>query len=378
MHYRKFGKSDYESSILGFGAMRFPLAGGPGSNQTEIDEVEAIKMIRYSIDHGVNYIDTAYPYHGGKSEGLVAKALKDGYREKVKVATKLPTWLINSYEDCEKYLDEQLARLEMDYVDYYLMHAMNKDRWSKMLEVDGLSFLKEALKKGKIKNTGFSFHEDIRFFRTILDAFEWDMCQVQFNYMESSEWVEEIQYAASKGVAVVVMEPLLGGKLASRIPSDIQQIWNEAEQRKDPVEWAFRWIADHPEVKLILSGMSTMDQVIQNVDLCDRCLPESLSRNDKETINRVREAYTKKLKIKCTACEYCMPCPQGVVIPTLLSLYNNVHMYNTLEESKGFYSRIVQGKKDASLCVECGICEDQCPQKLEIIKSLKDVDVKLR
>lgn len=375
MQHRSFGKSGFDVSILGFGCMRLPLL--PGENGSEpdagrIDEAEATKMIRYAIDNGVNYIDTAYPYHRGSSETLVGKALKDGYREKVKLATKLPVWLMKTKEDFDKYLDEQLEKLQTDHVDVYILHALNKERWNTIKELDVLGSMKKAIESGKVKHAGFSFHEDINFFRTILDSFDWGMCQIMFNYMEDREWEKHISYANSKGIAIVVMEPLLGGKLANIPPAEVAKVWKESGYDRSPADWALKWIYNYPEITLALSGMSTMEQVVENLKIAENSMPGTLSEKELNTIDKVRELYTGMTKVKCTGCEYCLPCPNNVSIPEIFSYYNEAATYNIHEASVKNYAGLRKSSKDASLCVECGKCEEACPQKLPIIRHLKE------
>jgi predicted aldo/keto reductase-like oxidoreductase len=375
MQYRKFGKLGFDISILGFGCMRLPLMPGVNGGEPEsskIDEIESIKMIRYAIDSGVNYIDTAYPYHGGSSEPLVGKVLKDGYREQVKLATKLPVWLLKTKEDFDKYLDEQLEKLQTDHIDFYLLHALNKERWNKVKELDVLDYMQKAIESGKVKHAGFSFHEDISFFRTILDSFDWGMCQIMFNYMEDREWEKHISYAHSKGVAVVVMEPLLGGKLANTPPSEVVKVWEASGYDRSPADWSFKWIFNHPEVTLALSGMSTMDQVVENLKIAEDSLPNVLSEKELNSIDEVKELYTSLTKVKCTSCEYCLPCPNNVSIPQIFSYYNEAAAYNIQQESAKNYEGLKKSSRDASLCVECGKCEEACPQKLPIMKHLKE------
>lgn len=375
MQYRKFGKSGFDVSTLGFGCMRLPLM--PGVNGSEpdsgkIDEAEAIKMIRYAIDNGVNYVDTAYPYHRSTSETLVGKALKNGYREKVMLATKLPVWLMKTKEDFGRYLDEQLEKLQTDHVDVYLLHALNKERWNTVKELDILDSMKKAIADGKVRHAGFSFHEDINFFRTILDSFDWSMCQIMFNYMEDREWEKHISYANGKGIAVVVMEPLLGGKLANNPPAEVGKVWRKSGYDRSPADWSFKWIFNHPEITLALSGMNTMEQVVENVKIVEDSLPDSLTDKELNTIEEVRTLYKEMTRVKCTGCEYCQPCPNNVSIPEIFEHYNNAAAYNTVENSSRSYKELIKAGKDASLCVECGKCEAACPQQLPVIRHLKE------
>ena len=264
MQYRPFGKLDWKVSALGFGAMRLPIL---ENDSSKIDEAEAIRMIRYAIDEGVNYIDTAYPYHGGASEPLVGRALQDGYRERVRLATKLPIWLVESPADFDKFLNEQLTRLQTDHIDFYLLHGLNKTNWPKMQSLNVINWLEQARASGRIRHIGFSFHDSVDVFKQIVDGYDhWDFCQIQYNYMdiERQAGTEGLKYAAARGLGVIVMEPLLGGRLVEP-PEVVQEIWDSAPVKRTPANWALQWVWDQPEVPLILSGMSTMQQVEQNV-----------------------------------------------------------------------------------------------------------------
>lgn len=376
MQYRKFGKLGFDVSILGFGCMRLPLMQDIRDCEPDpgkIDEDEAIKMIRHAIDNGVNYIDTAYLYHEGNSEILVGKALKDGYRERVKLATKSPIWLLKTEEDFDRILDEQLNKLQTDYLDIYLMHSLDKEKWNTIKKLNVLAYLRKAIKNGKVRHAGFSFHENISFFRTILDSFDWGMCQIMYNYMEDREWEKHISHANGKGIAVVLMEPLLGGKLANNPPAEIAKVWEESGYDRSPAEWALKWVYNNPGVTLALSGMSTMEQVVENLYIADTSKPNALSTKELDTVEKVRKLYNGMTKIKCTGCRYCVPCPNNVSIPEIFSCCNEAAIYNTYEESVKKYSDLKKAKRDASLCAECGKCEDACPQKLPIIKQLKEV-----
>lgn len=376
MQYRDFGKLGFKVSAFGMGCMRLPLEELPDGTRdsSRIDEKKAIEMIHYAIDHGVNYIDTAYPYHGGKSELLVAKALKNGYREKAKLATKLPVWLTNTYEDFEKKLDEQLKKLEVDYIDFYLLHALNKDTWAKIKKLNVLDFLDRAIAAGKIKHAGFSFHDELSLFKEIADSYDWSMCQIQFNILDENyqAGVEGLKYAASKGIPVVVMEPLRGGSLVQKIPGEVKEIYGQAQVNRSPVEWAFRWIYNFPEVVTVLSGVSSMEQLKNNIEIFDKALPNSMSEDEMELVKKVQEFYKSRIKVGCTACGYCIPCPNGVAIPDVFRLYNNASMFDELENNSKGYKNMVNDKRDASLCVECGNCESNCPQRIQIIEKLKE------
>lgn len=372
MQYRKFGKTDAKVSALGYGCMRLPTVGGDSAN---INEEEAIRLIRYAIDHGVNYIDTAYPYHKGNSELLVGKALQDGYRERVYLATKSPVGLIHSYDGFERILNEQLQKLQTDHIDMYLLHAVNKSKWDKIIDLGVFKFLDQALGEGRIRYAGFSFHDKAEYFQEIVDAYPWTFCQIQYNYMDENFQAgkEGLEYAASKGMAVIVMEPLKGGKLAQKPPIEIEALWNQAEFKRTPVEWALRWVWNHPEVALLLSGMGEMEQVKENIKIAEEALPESLTENEINIIHKVKNRFLQLTKVGCTGCAYCLPCPSGVDIPRNFLLYNEAFIYNSLASSSRIYNRNMEEKMRASSCVECGKCELLCPQNLSIREYLKDV-----
>ncbi|NLX70834.1 MAG: aldo/keto reductase [Clostridiales bacterium] len=376
MYYREFGNLGFKISTFGIGCMRLPLLLQPdgSTDPSKIDEDEAIKMIRYGIDNGVNYIDTAYGYHGGNSEIVTGKALKDGYREKVKLATKLPVWLANSYEDFGKLLDEQLAKLQVDYIDFYLLHALNKNSWEKVKDMGVLEFLDKAVEAGKIKHPGFSFHDELPVFKSIIDSYDWKMCQIQLNFLDENyqAGVEGLRYAGSKNIPVVIMEPLRGGRLARNIPEDILKVWNSYHIKRSPVEWAFRWLYNFPEVTVILSGVSTMEQLKENIEIFKNAAPNSMTEEELELVAQVKAIYESRTKVDCTACNYCMPCPSGVDIPRIFSLYNTASMFNEYAEQSKHYERLIEENKDASNCVECSQCEGACPQNIAIIDMLKE------
>lgn len=373
MLYRRFGKTNEMVSILGFGCMRFPLL--PGGDSSKIDEGESMKMVRYAIDNGLNYLDTAYPYHGngmsekGSSEPFVAKVIKDGYREKVKIATKLPTWLIETREDMDKYLNEQLERLEIEYIDFYLLHTLNKKVWEKLKSLGVDEFLDSAIEDGRIKYAGFSYHDKAEYFNEIIDYYDFSFCQIQFNYLDEDyqAGLDGLKYAKSKDLGLVIMEPLRGGKLAAGLPQEAMDVFNNEDKEKSPAEWALRWVLNHSEVSIILSGMSTMDQVIENINISKEAKANSLSKSELNAVEKVKDIYKSRIKVNCTTCGYCMPCPQGVDIPRNFTIYNNYYMF---DEEKGYENL---KEKDASHCIQCKICETHCPQSIEISKELEKV-----
>jgi len=370
LKFRKFGKLNWEVSALGFGAMRLPIKG----NKSNIDEGNAIKMIRYAIDKGVNYIDTAWPYHGGNSEILVGKALQDGYRGKVKLATKLPSWLIKSAEDMDIFLDKQLEKLQTDDIDFYLLHGLNKNRWENYKKLSIFEWIKKVLNQGKIKHIGFSFHDDYNTFKDIIDAYDWDLCQIQYNYLDIDYQAGRrgLKYAAEKGIAVVIMEPLRGGALAGNMPEQIQDIFNEAKTKRSTVDWALQWLWSQPEISVVLSGMSNMEQVKENIESADKAAINSFSNEELKLIRKVAGCYKELSPIHCTGCGYCIPCPHGVDIPNNFKIYNEARLHKVFK--KKLIEYFTWGKEArAANCVSCGECEKACPQKLKISKLLKDV-----
>jgi len=376
VQYREFGKTGVKVSILGFGAMRLPIL---NNDESQIDEEKAVEMIRYAIDHGVNYVDSAYPYHRGNSEKVVGKALRDGYREKVFLATKSPVWQVEKHEDFERFFDEQLGKLQTDHIDMYLMHALNKERWEKIKSLRFFEFFERAKSQGKVRFAGFSFHDKYPVFKEIVDGYDgWDFCQIQLNYMDINyqAGLSGLKYAASKGLAVVIMEPLKGGKLAV-FPTKVMNVLKKSGKDWSAVEWSFRWLGNSPQVSVILSGMSTLDQVKQNVQIMSQVTPNSLTENDLRLIEEVRKTLESFAVVNCTECGYCMPCPNGVNIPGNFRLYNETVMFEDMERGKGEYKWFESQKMSAAFCTECGQCLSKCPQKLQIPSLLKKVHKEL-
>jgi len=379
MKYRTFGRLDWQPSALGFGAMRLP---GIDADPGRIDEARATKLIRYAIDHGVNYVDTAYPYHQGTSEAFVGRALKDGYRERVKVATKQPCWLVKEPADFDRLLDEQLARLDIGKIDFYLLHALDANRWRAMRDLGVLDWAERAMADGRIGHLGFSFHDSFDAFKEIVDAYDgWTFCQIQYNYLdvEYQAGTRGLKYAADKGLGVIVMEPLRGGLLAGRagqrpgrgLPPSIQTLWDGAARRRTPAEWAFQWVWSQPEVSLVLSGMSTLEQVKENVVSAGRSGAGLLGDEELVLVGQVRDEYKRLMPIPCTDCKYCQPCPNGVNIPSIFSYYNEAMMFNAPEYGRHAYANWLSEAERADNCVACGECEAQCPQHIQIIEWLE-------
>ncbi|NLM28295.1 MAG: aldo/keto reductase [Clostridiaceae bacterium] len=373
MEYRKFNKYDKPVSLFGIGCMRLPTI--QTDSGSVVDEEKSIEMIRYGIDHGVNYIDTAYPYHNGESELIVGKALKDGYRDRTYLATKSPVWNVKKYEDMERYLNEQLKKLQTVCIDFYLLHALNKSRWDSLTKLNVLDFMEKAKASGKIKYICFSFHDDYNAFKEIIDAYDWDMCQIQMNIMDRDEQatVEGLKYAGEKNIPVVIMEPLKGGKLANNIPDEVKRIYGLAKTKRTPVEWAFRWLYNFPQVAVILSGVSSMEQLKDNLRIFENAKANCMDEEELALVEKVRQAYLKEVKIPCTGCEYCLPCPQGVSIPRIFDHVNSAFMYSSEKDSQNHYRQfLINNGTDASKCVECGQCESACPQNIPIIQKLKE------
>lgn len=374
MLYRKLGKTNETVSILGFGAMRLPIVNNDSSN---IDSELAIPMIRKAIDDGLTYVDTAYPYHGGNSEALVGKALKEGYREKVKLATKLPSWLVKTREDMDRLLNEQLAKLETESIDFYLVHALNVDFWANLTSLGIFEFLDSIKADGRVKHVGFSFHDKLDLFKEIVDAYDWEFCQIQYNYIDENYQAgkEGLEYAAERGLGIIIMEPLRGGRLVNDIPDEIQASFNQAETKRTPAEWALRWLWNKENVHLVLSGMSTMEQMEENMSVAAVAEIDSLSEAELAIMDNAQKIFNSRIKVHCTGCEYCMPCPFGVNIPYNFSLYNECFLFDSeaiKEQKRKDYMDMDSGEK-ASSCTECGACESHCPQNIQIRAKLKEV-----
>lgn len=376
MQYRYFTKKQIKVSTLGLGCMRLPIL---EDDLSQIDEIKANELLKFAIDKGINYIDTAYNYHQGMSEVFLGNTLSKSQRERVYLATKSPVWLVEKHEDFERILDEQLERLQTDHIDFYLLHSLHKKAWEKILRLDVFHFLDEAQKKGKIKNIGFSFHDEFPLFKEIIDSYPWDFCQIQLNYLDTEyqAGLKGLDYAKSKDIDVVIMEPVKGGRLATA-SDDIKDIWQENPIKYSPAQWALRYLFNMEDVSLVLSGMSTMEQLIENINIASETTPNSLVTKDLDLIDRVSKVYKDRIKVGCTGCEYCLPCPSNVSIPNIFELYNHNYMFDTLEEAKSSYKTYKEKNIDATMCTECGACEEICPQHLSIIDYLKDAEEVLK
>ncbi|MCP4760422.1 MAG: aldo/keto reductase [archaeon] len=382
MKYRKLGPID-NVSALGFGCMRLPKTGKFIWRKVDVDE--SIRIIRHGIDLGINYVDNAWFYHLGKSEKILGQALQDGYREKVKLVTKLPMILVRKTEDFYRYLDEQIKKLQTDYIDVYLLHSMNKKQFEKMKELNLIEKLEEAKASGKIKYIGFSFHDTLPVFKEIIDYYDWDVCQIQHNYMDTGIQAtsEGLKYAADKGIGVIIMEPVKGGKLANPLPEVMERMNNDAPTKRKPVDWALQFLWNKPEVGVVLSGMSSQVQVDENCVSADKSGINSLSSEETTFLSEIAEIFRKKILVQCTACQYCMPCPSGVNIPENFAVLNDVSYRNENWMSKRKYKRLVKSKNlvnkkkpngNASLCINCKQCVEKCPQSIDIPAELEKVD----
>jgi len=369
MQYRTFRKTGEKISLLGTGTMRLPL-----NPDGTVNQQESISIIRNSIDRGVNYVDTAYMYHGGESEKVLGEALKNGYREKVFLADKMPVWMAQDRGAMEKIFAAQFERLGVDVIDMYLIHNANQSYWERAKQFNLLDFLEKMRAVGKIKYIGFSFHDTLPMFKEVIDAYPWDFCQIQLNYMdqEFQAGVEGLKYAASKNIPVIVMEPLKGGKLTDTLPPQVTALWAQSGIQRSPAEWALRWVAGFPEVLTILSGMSSMAQLDENVDILSAAEANSLTDQDLTVINQVAETYNRLLQYACTSCKYCMDsCPQKIDIPTAVNYYNDWLVYEKNPKIKGTYQTWVEEAHRASNCIDCKACEEHCPQHLPISEIMK-------
>lgn len=367
MQYRELEKLGIKTSLLGFGCMRFPT-----TEDGKIDEVRAEKMMDEAIKNGVNYIDTAYPYHEGESERFVGKVIKKYPRDSYYLATKMPMFnQTNSLEDAKRIFNEQLEKLGVEYFDFYLLHCLFKKNWEeKALGMGILDFLIEMKKQGKIKYLGFSFHDEYEVFETILNAYDWDFCQIQYNYMDTDEQAGDKGYRLTeeKNIPLIIMEPIKGGTLAN-LPKNVEDIFKNYNPTATSSSWALRWVASHPNVKVILSGMSSEEHVQDNLNTLSLEHVE-LNEDEMHVVDEVKQAILARMKNGCTGCEYCMPCPFGVNIPRNFSLWNRASMYDKHEQMKERYGKM---EAKASLCKDCGKCETLCPQHLPIREHLKQV-----
>jgi predicted aldo/keto reductase-like oxidoreductase len=365
MNYRVNPKNNDKLSILGFGCMRFAK-----------DEKEVEKQIIYAIENGVNYFDTAYIYPN--SEAVLGRVLAKGYRDKVKIATKLPPYLIKKYEDLDKIFNTELERLQTDYIDYYFIHMLTDVKiWSRLVNLGILKWIEEKKEKGQIINIGFSYHGGKEEFIKLVDTYDWEFCMIQYNYLDENNQAGKsgLQYASAKGLPVMVMEPLRGGKLVTNLPKEVYNVWEAAKVKRTPAEWAFRWIWNHPEVTVVLSGMNSQEMIEENIRVASQVQANSFTNDEFELFKKVRQILNEKIKVPCTGCSYCMPCPKGVDIPTCFSCYNDREIEGKFTSRWKYIMQtsLKSEAHNASLCVGCGLCEKHCPQNIAIMKELKNV-----
>lgn len=381
MQKRRLGKTGVDVSILGFGCMRLPLT--DPADLSSIDMPLATAMLRQAIDKGVNYVDTAWPYHSkshqvpGESEPFVAQALKGGYRDKVYLATKLPTWLAADQKDMNRLLDEQLKRLDTPYIDFYLAHNLTTNVWPRVKDMGLLRFMDEALADGRIRHAGFSFHDNYHVFEDVMDSYDWSFTQIQYNYLDENYQAGKrgLTLAAERGLGVIVMEPLRGGTLINHIPEDLKAVLMAERPDWSLADWALRWLWHQPEVSLVLSGMSAMEHVTENVAIAEKAGP--LSAKELAILEEVRDRYLTRLKVNCTGCGYCLPCPAGVNIPKNFAYYNDYFLVDSERNrahSQFAFTNQVGSNEDYSNCVHCRECEDKCPQHLAISDAMTDMD----
>lgn len=364
METRKFGNTNIDPSILGFGCMRFPTL-----SDGSIDEVLAEKMLDMAIENGVTYIDTAYPYHQGKSEPFVGKVLKKYTREKLLYTTKLPVWEVKSEADVHRLFKLQLERLQTDYVDFYLLHALDQEKWDDILKYNMIPILMEYKKQGMIRNLGFSFHDEYPVFETIIRAHQWDFCQIQLNYMDVNHQagMKGYKLAEELNIPMVIMEPIKGGSLAN-LPDEFSKFLMAYDPKRSLSSWALRWVAQLPNVKVILSGMSTMEHVLDNLNTFNRYEP--LNETEMDLIKQVGDSLRSRMKNGCTGCEYCMPCPHGVNIPRNFRIWNDYGVYGNKDVTQRRFFKDMDWAERADQCVACGNCEPLCPQAIPIIQDL--------
>lgn len=370
MQYRENPRNHQELSALGFGCLRFPKKGGA------IDQEKAEAAMKRAIEKGVNYFDTAYVYHG--SEACLGKFLAKGYRDQVKIATKLPHYYVKKLEDMERCFQEQLERLQTDHVEYYLMHMLNDvDTWKRLVGLGMEQWIAEKKASGQIENIGFSFHGGKEQFIKVIDSYDWDFCQIQYNYMDeyTQAGVEGLRYAAQKGLPVIIMEPLRGGRLVQGLPESAKRIFEEANAKRSPAEWGLRWLWNQPEVTVVLSGMNAVEQVEENTRIASEATVGNLTEEEFGIFERVKKEINQKIKVPCTGCSYCMPCPRGVDIPGCFSAYNMRYTDSWFQGMKTYFmcTTLRKNVTSASNCIGCGKCERHCPQGIPIRERLKDV-----
>ena len=369
MKYRSMGKLNIRTSAFGLGCMRF---NGAASGDSIIDEQKAISLIRQAVDGGVTYLDTAYVYLDKTSEIVLGKALQDGYRDRVTIATKMPAEHVHNRAEMEALLETELKKLQTDHIDFYLMHGIDKEKWEYFKSIGAPEFFDDMKRAGKIRYKCFSFHGPYEEFEYILQAYDWDMVQIQYNFMDinNQAGTKGLELAGKLGIPVVIMEGLLGGRLA-KAPDNVQALYDAFPVKRSPVEWGFRWLCNHPEIAVVLSGCNEKEQIDENLRIFDTVEPGIMDQEELQLMDNVRVAYLSRTKIGCTGCRYCMPCPNGVNIPGIFSAWNNHSLYNTDLKNDWDLKQIREKDSGADRCIGCGACEAACPQHLGIIDGLQ-------
>ena len=375
MRYRPMGRTGVKVSVLGFGCMRLPTVSGRRSFHGRVDEPEAQRILRQAFDHGVNYFDTAYNYHAGRSESILGGFQADVGREGLLIATKLPGWHVKRASDFRRIFNVQLRRLKTDHIDFYLLHGLGGSSFERLRQMRVLDFVADLKREGRIRFAGFSFHDEAAAFRPIVHAFDWDMCQIQYNFIDEKYQAGRagLRHAARRGLGVVVMEPLRGGDLVGFMPDSVKSVWDRAGRTRASAEVCLSWLWDQPEVSTVLSGMSASDQLLQNISTASRAAPGMLSDSDRRLVSRVRTAYARLPVIPCTRCGYCMPCPFGVAIPANFEAYNTGVLFPGSGRAGMLYNTWMKKEQRASACRACGRCEERCPQKLQVRELMKKV-----
>ncbi|MDR1955866.1 MAG: aldo/keto reductase [Treponema sp.] len=380
MQYRTYGKLGFRVSALGMGCMRLPRIIHEEQGEAQVDTEKALELIRYAADQGITYFDTAYGYHNMQSEAVLGEAL-EGRREKVRIVTKQPFGVMHTPADIRRNLEQTLQKLRTDYIDVYLIHNIQKPFWEEIKARKIIEAYEQFRAEGLIRGIGFSYHGLLPTFKDILDYYPWDMCQIQQNLMdvEREATAEAIHLAGQKGCALVIMEPLRGGSLANPPPS-IQARYNAYPVKRSAVEWAFRHLITYPEISTILSGVTTLEQLKEDIAIFSQpdAVPGCLSAEERQILSQVRAAYESLASIPCTGCEYCLPCPNGVAIPGIFRQYNDGVMFGALDQPKRGYFFISRQGQDASRCAACGTCEEKCPQHIAISQELKTAHESLK
>ncbi len=366
MFKKHIDKLGIDTSILGFGCMRFPTVDG------NIDEPLAEQMLDRAYAAGVNYFDTAYPYHNGQSEPFVGRVMSKYPRDSFFFATKLPLWSVNSLDDAKRLFKEQLEHLRSEYVDFYLLHACNRERFDKMVDLGVVDYLVSEKEAGRIRNLGFSFHDNFDAFRHIIEYRDWDFCQIQYNYMDREDQAGDagVALAEALNIPLVIMEPVKGGSLAT-LPEDVTRPFRAIDPDASTASWALRFVASRENVKVVLSGMSTPEQLEDNLKTFTDFKP--LIEEEESAVEEVAETLRKRVFNGCTGCRYCMPCPNGVNIPGNFSIWNDYGMYNNAGRTKWKWEHDFADDVKAKNCVECGLCEEACPQHISIRENLKEL-----